>query len=434
MRYRTGREISLGNILFFLLVATSGVYLPIFSIGGVSVRFFELVTLAWCICCLPQKLDKIKLDSTLISLYLLLMSLLASMLLINFHQEGLVLFLRIVVVACILVMIQVSVVDEGVLERAVRVYTYSGIVIIIIGIIALVLANMGIVHLRLLVETTFSGRGYRIQSFLPGSNRFGNYSALIFSIVFIEALISRTINSKKVLNLVICFGGVLLSGSRGALFSSILACLIVFGIYMIRYKHSIVLKRSLVFATLGALVSFAIISNMEVSIFTRILGETASSGGTINDNIRLIYFGAIIDRILTGIATFLFGIGFYGQSDYLTIGGAAFTPHNTYLTVLSAQGIIGLMIFVHMILRILFKGLKILLNGSGNDLSGIKTPVSLLTGFIILLVHYNTIGLYTTGYVWVFIALTIASFRRSRAIQVREGSECRGGLKWKEQK
>jgi O-antigen ligase len=137
---------------------------------------------------------------------------------------------------------------------------------------------------------------------------------------------------------------------------------------------------------------------------------------------------------LTGIATFLFGIGFYGQSDYLTIGGAAFTPHNTYLTVLSAQGIIGLMIFVHMILRILFKGLKILLNGSGNDLSGIKTPVSLLTGFIILLVHYNTIGLYTTGYVWVFIALTIASFRRSRAIQVREGSECRGGLKWKEQK
>ena len=120
--------------LIFTLLATSGVYVALVSVGGLTVRLFEISALAWLALALPRLV--IPVDWVLGALYAILASIVLSVLVHGFEASGVLLLFRMSVAFALALVVFVGLPQrEGGVRSGVVAWALGGGGVVLIGVI-----------------------------------------------------------------------------------------------------------------------------------------------------------------------------------------------------------------------------------------------------------------------------------------------------------
>jgi len=162
-----------------------------------------------------------------------------------------------------------------------------------------------------------------------------------------------TENKKKVLNILyflyipLCIAAVFLTGSRGAIVSALIAILII---PLINFKQSFWLKLLLVL-TLAATI-YSLIYFLPSELFERFCGIPKElESGSLAQRAYIWQAGLNVFREHS-----LFGVGAGAFSSEVNkfFGGMVVT-HNTFLSVLTEEGIVGFIFFISMLISLIIR-------------------------------------------------------------------------------
>ena len=394
----------------YLLVGTSGVYVSLVSVGGLTVRLFELAALGWLLFALPQLV--IPRDGVLAMLYGLMASVLLSVTVHGFETSGLLLALRIGVAFALTVTVYIGLSQvRGGVQKGVFAWAIGGGVVALVGVVAWLLATAGVVTLHPILFESMSG--FRAVSTLPDPNRFASFSAVLASVSGLMVLLSKRRWVWLALFLVSVLG-VLTSGSRGGLLAGVVGVTLATGITFALGPPGVgsrLMRRVLPFAAvLGVGVVLLYAYAPQKNVFGRLTGEgvTMRESDQVATNIRLIYADYIWRKVSESPATLLFGSADYGRIEVDDNSNDTFSPHNLYLTVLAAQGLVGLTLFSVLLLWLIRRGVASLSAGARMSQEDTSVRAAMLAGLLTFVFHGATIALYTTGFFWIYVGLYLA--------------------------
>ena len=218
--------------------------------------------------------------------------------------------------------------------------------------------------------------------------------------------------------LVVAVLGVLASGSRGGLLAGVLGTALAFGIGAVRSPEAVgrrLLGRIIPFAAalgLGVVLLYAYAPNQNV--FSRFTGEgvTIRKQDQVMTNVRLHYAAYIWDKVSASSTNLFFGSADYGRIEVDDNADETFSPHNLYLTVLAAQGFLGLTIFLFVLLGLVIRGVSALSSAQKLSHEARSLRTAALGGLLTFIFHGATIALYTTGFFWIYVGLYLSVVTR----------------------
>lgn len=190
--------------------------------------------------------------------------------------------------------------------------------------------------------------GSRTSLTILGTATDPNEFSSIF-IVPVSIAVYFIIISKKVIEKIICLALIisalyvgLLSGSRGGLFSILLAIIITVIMYL-RPSPKLFIGIILSFLIIGAIVIYVILPNIPEDLLVRFsLNTLLDDGGSGRDS---LWIGAFQEIFSGSIFRLLFGYGQYG----LFINDMG-TMHNQLLQNLTNYGVIGLLLYLTLLI------------------------------------------------------------------------------------
>ena len=409
MRRPLGPGLTVEAFLVYALLATAGIYISLINVGGLSIRFFELTGICWLVLVLPRVL--VPRDWIFSLFYILVLSILLSIAVHGFEKDGILLFLRVTVGIFLATVpfIGLSKTQGGV-RRGVVVWSIGGLVVVGLGIVFWLLATGGVAVVPSMIYRSVSG--FRAESTLPDPNRFGSFSAVLASVSGLMVMFAKR---KKgwVLALGVASLGVLISGSRGALGASIVGSVLALGLASIRVPHlasrELIKRVGLLGVTLFIGVAVVQTYAPERNIFGRFTGRVGlREEDHITTNTRIVYARYIWDDVSSSATSIIFGTSDYGRIEVDRVEGKTFSPHNLYLTILAAQGMVGLTVFLALFALLIIRGVRVLGCPSRENRDAAALHAALLGGLLTSLIHGLTVVLYTTGFFWVFTGLYAA--------------------------
>lgn len=287
---------------------------------------------------------------------------------------------------------------------------YSVFLSAVIGIILLVLYPQINVFDSVLPSTF----GLKISSYLGDPNRFANFLNMGFSLSLPKIFFNNKISLKNILINLTIFSAIILTGSRAAIFISLM---FIFTFLVLKFKSTGILAKKKYLIILILLLSIILllihpnsVSQMLYNRFRRF------KEGSVHIDRRNIYFEDVRKDIFKlGIKTFqnnpFLGSGpFTFEFDkYIKLHGAytKATSHNMYLEVLSTSGIIGFLPYISVLLIILIDLIRKKRICTLNS-NLYKYYIGLLVGYIGFLIHGFVISSYSERYVWLYITLVIS--------------------------
>ena len=417
-RARTPRpSVQVPLVLVYTLLATSGVYMALMTVGGLTVRLFELAAVTWLALALPRLV--LPVGWLMGGLCAILGSIVLSVVIHGFESSGVLLLLRMSVAFALVLVVFLGLSQrEGGVRNAVVVWAIGGGAVALLGAVAWILASSGVTgHSPLLYQSL---SGYRAVSTLPDPNRFASFSAALASVSGLMFLTARRRWGWGALLLVAVLG-VLASGSRGGLIAAVLGTTLAFGIGAVRSPDAVgrrLLRRIVPFAAavgIGVVLVYAYAPNRNV--FNRFTGEgmNVREQDQVMTNVRLRYAAYIWEKVSSSSTNLFFGSADYGRIEVDNAENETFSPHNLYLTVLAAQGIVGLTIFLLVLLGLVGRGIASLAPSRQLSHEARSLRTAALGGLLTFLVHGATIVLYTTGFFWIYVGLYLAVVTRSPA-------------------
>lgn len=403
------RQLPFSTIVALVVVGTAGVYITPLNAGGLSIRLFEACLLAWAIVYLAGA--RVRVDALMIGFYGLVMSVFLALASHGFEMEGVLLVLRLTVAGLLVLLIREGINSRlPILVRAYAVWRLGALIVVGVGVCAWFLAVSGVFYSSELVFRSVSG--YRVQSVVLDPNRFGSFSAILFSVSLVNALLVPTGRFRSILATLIAALAVLLSGSRGALIAGVLGSLAAIAVGMVaarRVERRRMRWRLLIVGALLAVPVVVVISMESRNIFARLAGDSVKESDRIVGNIRIKYALEVIDKVRRSPVNVLTGTGDYGRVERAA-QGTSFSPHNTYLVVLAAQGVLGLAVYLALIGAVVVRALHAAFSARKQvDDRIVAIHLGLLAGLFTLIVHGASVVLYTTGFIWIFVGLVWAS-------------------------
>jgi hypothetical protein len=336
---------------------------------------------------------------------LLLISLLTSVLFFMANMDGAVMVFKMIVAYLLTVIVwSESYSSLEAMNKAFLCWIYSGVVIVIIGLFVWGLAiSTGIVIDGFVYQQR---TGFRAVSTLPDPNRFGSFAAMLAVVLLVHVLLSERKLRWSILGTIVTIG-VFASGSRGALLAVGAGVLGGGGAAIFAMGKTVVWKfakrATLLIVVVGIGLSVLMYYTPNYNVLSRFSGNAVSEGDSVQDNARLDLVYLVWNEMVESPSAMLFGTQDYGRLDNDKEGGAS--PHNTYLTVVAAQGLVGLTIFLIFLAIAIGRGVWMARRYFRHDRKLAVIQLSLVAGLITVLVHGFAIALYTTGFFWIYLGL-----------------------------